>query len=144
MSALAALALLASAPAPAPVVLPGISYQMLHSGPASGPHPTRADEVDVRYTGRLVSGEIFSASPDTGKGVSTFAVQRVIPGFMAAVLLMRPGDHWRVTLPGYLAYGAPGRTMGPQASAMQSRDIPPNATLVFDIELVAVRPAAKD
>jgi FKBP-type peptidyl-prolyl cis-trans isomerase FklB len=134
LSLVAALALAA-----APVTFPGISYEVVASG--AGGHPTRADEVDVRYTGRLVSGEVFSASPEEGKGISTFAVQRVIPGFMAAVLLMRPGDRWRVTLPPYLAYGAPGRPMGPQASAMQSRDIPPNATLIFDIELVAVRPA---
>lgn len=133
MSVLAALLLAA-----APVTLPGIRYEILAEG--AGAHPTRADEVDVRYVGRLKSGAVFSASPDGGKGISTFAVQRVIPGFMAAVLLMRPGDRWRVTLPPYLAYGAPGRTMGPQASAMQSRDIPPNATLIFEIELVAIRP----
>lgn len=139
MSAVAALLLLAAGPQP--VALPGISYQALQSGPATAAHPTRADEVDVRYVGRLMTGETFSASPDSGKGVSTFAVQRVIPGFMAAVLLMRPGDRWRVTLPPYLAYGAPGRAMGPEASAMQSRDIPPGATLIFDIELVAIRPA---
>ena len=135
-------ALLLAAASPAPVVLPGISYQVLASGAASGPHPTRADEVDVRYTGRLTDGGVFSASPEGGKGLSTFAVQRVIPGFMAAVLLMRQGDHWRVTLPAYLAYG-PGRPVGPQASAMQSRDIPPGATLIFDIELVAIRPATQ-
>jgi FKBP-type peptidyl-prolyl cis-trans isomerase FklB len=132
---LAAAVLLAAAP----VSMPGISYEVLGEG--AGAHPTRADEVDVRYVGRLTTGELFSASPDGGTGISTFAVQKVIPGFMAAVLLMRPGDKWRVTLPPYLAYGAPGRAVGPQASAMQSRDIPPNATLVFDIELVAVRPA---
>ena len=135
-------ALLLAAVSPAPVVLPGIGYQVLASGDKAGAHPTRADEVDVRYTGRLTSGEVFSASPDDGTGLSTFAVQRVIPGFMAAVLLMRVGDHWRVSIPAYLAYG-PGRPMGPQASAMQSRDIPPDATLVFDIELVAIRPADK-
>jgi FKBP-type peptidyl-prolyl cis-trans isomerase FklB len=135
LSALAALLLLA-----APVTLPGISYEVLGSGSTTAAHPTRADEVDVRYVGRLTDGTVFSASPDQGKGISTFDVQRVIPGFMAAVLLMRPGDRWRVTLPPYLAYGAPGRSMGPQASAMQSHDIPPNATLIFDIELVAIRP----
>lgn len=136
-------ALLLAAAAPQPVTLPGIRYQVLRSGPATAAHPTRADEVDVHYTGKLTSGEVFSASPEGGKGISTFAVQRVIPGFMAAVLLMRPGDRWRVTLPPYLAYGAPGRKVGPQSSAMQSRDIPPNSTLIFDIELVAVRPAPK-
>lgn len=134
-------ALLLAAATPAPVVLPGISYQVLQSGPTAGAHPTRADEVDVRYVGRLTTGEAFSASPDDGKGISTFRVQHVIPGFMAAVLLMRSGDHWRVRLPPYLAYGAPGRAMGAQASAMQSRDIPPNAILIFDIELVAIRQA---
>ena len=95
--------------------------------------------ADVRYVGRLTDGAVFSTSPDSGKGISTFDVQRVIPGFMAALLLMRPGDHWRVTLPPYLAYGALGRRVGPQSSAMQSRDIPPDSILVFDIELVAVR-----
>jgi len=124
------------------VSLPGISYEVLQAGPASGQHPTRADKVDVRYTGRLTNGTVFSASRDGGKGLSSFEVQRVIPGFMAALLLMRPGDTWRVTLPPYLAYGAPGRAMGPQASAMQSRDIPPNAALIFDIELVRIERAA--
>lgn len=140
---MAVAALLLSAAAPKPVILPGIRYEVLASGPVAAAHPTRADEVDVRYAGRLTNGAVFSASPDSGKGISTFAVQRVIPGFMATVLLMRPGDRWRVTLPPYLAYGEPGRAMGPQASAMQSRDIPPDSTLIFDIELVAVRPAAR-
>ena len=135
-------ALLLAATSSKPVVLPGLSYQVLASGAETGVHPTRADEVDVRYTGRLTTGEVFSASPDGGKGLSTFAVQRVIPGFMAAVLLMRVGDTWRVSIPAYLAYG-PGRPMGPQASAMQSRDIPPDATLIFDIELVAIRPVSQ-
>lgn len=124
-------------------VLPGISYTTIASGPQTGSHPTRADETEVRYVGRLTTGEVFSASPESGKGISTFRVQHVIPGFMAALLLMRPGDHWRVTLPPYLAYGAPGRSMGPTASAMQQRDIPPSATLIFDIELIAIRPPAR-
>ena len=144
MKIAAALLLLMAAPAVAAaeaIVLPGISYDVLRSGPETGTHPTRADEADVRYVGRLTNGAVFSTSPDGGKGISTFDVQRVIPGFMAALLLMRPGDHWRVTLPAYLAYGAPGRRLGPEASAMQSRDIPPDSILIFDIELVAVRGA---
>jgi FKBP-type peptidyl-prolyl cis-trans isomerase FklB len=125
------------------VSLPGVSYAVLQSGPVDAAHPTRADEVDVRYVGRLTNGAVFSASPHGGKGVSIFEVQRGHEAGNDALLLMRPGDRWRVTLPPYLAYGAQGRAMGPQASAMQSRDIPPNATLVFDIELVAVRPAKR-
>ena len=124
------------------VVLPGIQYQVLRSGPAGGPHPTRADAIDVRYVGRLTNGQVFSTSADNGTGTSSFEVQRVIPGFMAAIQLMRPGDLWRVTLPSYLAYGAPGRRYTPPEATLK-RDIPPDSILIFDVELVAIRPAAR-
>ena len=124
------------------IVLPGIQYQVLRSGPAGGPHPTRADAVEVRYVGRLTNGEVFSTSADNGAGTSSFDVQRVIPGFMAAVQLMRPGDLWRVTLPPYLAYGAPGRRYTPPEATLK-RDIPPHSILIFDVELVAIKPAAR-
>jgi len=132
-----------------PVTLPGISYEVLASGAAAGAHPTRADSVTMRYVGRLAaSGEIFSTSPDDGKGPSTFAVNQVIPGMSAALQLMRVGDHWRITMPPYLAYG-PGRPFtppsaapatGPAAQVTQRRGIPPDATLVFDVELVTILP----
>jgi FKBP-type peptidyl-prolyl cis-trans isomerase FklB len=140
--------------APAPdlagetVSLPGIRYQVLASGPASGAHPTRADRVAMRYVGRLEGGETFSTSPNDGKAVSTFAVSGVIPGMSAALQLMRVGDRWRITLPPYLAYG-PGRAFtppsatpaaGPAAQVTQKRGIPPDATLVFDVELAAILP----
>jgi FKBP-type peptidyl-prolyl cis-trans isomerase len=124
------------------VVLPGIQYQVLRSGPANGPHPTRADAVDIRYVGRLTTGDVFSTSSDEGRGTSSFDVQRVIPGFMAAIQLMRPGDRWRITLPAYLAYGAPGRRYHPPEPTLK-RDIPPDSILIFDVELVAIRPAAR-
>lgn len=132
-------------PGPA-VALPGLSYQVLASGPAGGAHPTRADSVAMRYVGRLADGPIFSTSPEGGAGTSTFGVKEVIPGMSAALQLMRPGDRWRITMPPYLAYG-PGRPFtppaaasGPAAQAIQQRGIPPNATLVFDVELVAISP----
>jgi FKBP-type peptidyl-prolyl cis-trans isomerase len=126
------------------VTLPGLSYQVLASGPAGGAHPTRADSVIMRYVGRLENGEVFSTSPGEGAGTSTFAVNGVIPGMSAALQLMRVGDHWRITMPPYLAYG-PGRpfaqaTSGPQAQAIQKRGIPPDATLIFDVELTAIAP----
>ena len=126
------------------VSLPGLRYQVLASGPAAGAHPTRSDSVTMRYVGRLEDGEIFSTSPGDGSGVSTFAVNGVIPGMSAALQLMRVGDHWRITMPPYLAYG-PGRpfqqaTSGPQAQAIQKRGIPPDATLIFDVELTAILP----
>ena len=129
-----------SAAAAETVTLPGLSYEVLASGPAAGPHPTRADSVTMRYIGRLADGTVFSTSPDDGKGLSTFGVKEVIPGMSAVLQLMRPGDRWRVTMPPYLAYG-PGRpltapTPGAPAQAIQKHGIPPNATLIFDVELV--------
>jgi FKBP-type peptidyl-prolyl cis-trans isomerase FklB len=130
----------------APVTLPGISYEVLASGPAEGRHPTRADTITMRYVGRLADGEVFSTSPGDGKDVSTFPVGQLIPGMTAALQLMRPGDHWIIRMPPYLAYG-PGRPLapataapptGPAAQVVQKRGIPPNATLVFDVDLVAI------
>jgi len=139
----------AATPANAPgetVSLPGLRYQVLAAGPAGGAHPTRADSVTMRYVGRLEGGEVFSTSPQDGAGVSTFPVNGVIPGMSAALQLMRPGDKWRITMPPYLAYG-PGRALNtppPSATAaaqvVQKRGIPPDATLVFDVELVAILP----
>ena len=126
--------------------LPGISYEVLGSGPAAGPHPTRADTITMRYVGRLTDGAVFSTSPGDGKEVSTFPVGQLIPGMTAALQLMRPGDRWRITMPPYLAYG-PGRPLapataaapsGPAAQVVQKRGIPPNAILVFDVDLVAI------
>jgi FKBP-type peptidyl-prolyl cis-trans isomerase FklB len=135
----------------AEIALPGISYEVLSSGPAGGAHPTRADSVAMRYVGRLANGEIFSTSPADGTQASMFPVNGVIPGMSAALQLMRPGDHWKISMPPYLAYG-PGRPLntpapstpgGASAAAqvVQKRGIPPNATLVFDVELLAVIPA---
>jgi FKBP-type peptidyl-prolyl cis-trans isomerase len=127
------------------VSLPGLRYQVLAAGPAGGAHPTRADSVTMRYVGRLEGGEIFSTSPGDGSGVSTFAVSGVIPGMSAALQLMRPGDRWKITMPPYLAYG-PGRAFntpapaGAAGQAIQKRGIPPQATLIFDVELVGIAP----
>jgi len=129
------------------VSLPGLRYRVLAAGPPAGAHPTRSDTVLMRYVGRLESGEVFSTSPRDGAATSSFPVNAVIPGMSAALQLMRPGDHWRITMPPYLAYG-PGRPLGsapPSAAAaaqvVQKRGIPPDATLVFDVELVSIGPA---
>ena len=122
------------------VTLPGPTYEILHSGPAGGAHPTRADSVAIRYVGRLTNGEVFSTSAGNGSGSSTFQVRTVIPGLSALIQLMRPGDRWRFTIPAYLAYGAQGRRYGPGEATLK-RDVPPGSTLIFDVELVSISPA---
>jgi FKBP-type peptidyl-prolyl cis-trans isomerase FklB len=129
------------------VSLPGIRYQVLAAGPPGGAHPTRADGVAMRYVGRFEDGRIFSTSPGDGREVASFGVKEVIPGMSAALQLMRVGDRWKIRMPPYLAYG-PGRAFAPPGGgggaavqAVQTRGIPPDATLVFDVELVAIVPS---
>ena len=130
---LGALALTHAAPAqaaaaPAGVVtLPGLQYRILSSGPADGAHPSRGDDVTVRYVGQFQDGKVFGSSPDNGAGTEVFPLQKLIPGWIAALQLMRPGDVWMLYVPAYLAYGAPGKPPY----------IPPDSPLVFRVELVS-------
>ena len=118
-----------NATAPGVVALPGLQYKVLKSGPANGPHPTRADNIIIRYEGSFVNGKVFDSSKDAPGGTVTFPLGKLISGWVAALPLMRVGDEWMVYLPPYLAYGAAGK--GP---------IPPESTLVFKIELVGIAP----
>ena len=123
--------LAANATAPGVMALPGLQYKVLKSGPATGPHPTRADTIVVRYEGRFVDGTVFDSSTDQPGGTATFPLGKLIPGWVAALQLMRPGDAWLLVVPPYLAYGAAGKGA-----------IPPESTLVFKVELVAIAPRA--
>jgi FKBP-type peptidyl-prolyl cis-trans isomerase len=88
--------------------------------------------VDVYYTGSLINGTVFDK---TEPGMpANFVVNKLIPGWTEALEIMREGDHWQLVIPAGLAYGARG------AGGV----IPPNQTLVFDLELVKVTPAPKD
>ena len=121
------------------VQLPGPRYKVLHSGPAGGARPTRAQSVSIRYVGRLTGGDVFSTSASFGDEPSTFEVRTVIPGFSALVQQMRPGDRWRFSIPAYLAYGREGRRFTPGEPNLK-RDIPPDSELTFDVELVSILP----
>jgi FKBP-type peptidyl-prolyl cis-trans isomerase len=112
---------------PGVVVLPGLQYRVLQSGPPDGPHPVRAGEITVRYEGRFIDGKVFNTSPDNGAGSTVFPLQKLIPGWIAGLQLMRPGDVWMLYVPAYLAYGAAGKDY-----------IPPNSTLVFKVELLSI------
>ena len=121
------------------VRLPGLTYEVLRSGSPAGVRPLRSDDVMIRYVGRLEDGSIFSTSAADGMGPTRFSVRTVIPGFSALVQLMRPGDRWRFTIPGYLGYGHEGRRFTPPEATLR-RDIPPGSTLIFDVELVSIEP----
>ena len=121
--------LAANARKPGVVVLPGLQYEVLRAGPRDGRSPARYDDITVRYTGRFLDGRVFSTSPDEGRGPVTFTLQKLIPGWLAVLQRMRPGDFWRVTVPANLGYAATGKSY-----------IPPDSTLVFDIELISVTP----
>ncbi len=121
--------LAANAKSPGVVSLPGLQYKVLRSGPVDGPHPLRSDDVTVRYVGQFPDGQTFGSSGDNGAGPEIFPLQKLIPGWIAALQLMRPGDVWMLYVPAYLAYGVAGKST-----------IPPNSTLVFRVELLATAP----
>jgi len=102
----------------------GVTYEVINSG--SGKTPAPGDRVEVHYHGTLLSGEVFDSSVEREK-TSTFNVSRVIPGFSMALLKMKEGDKWRVTIPSDQAYGKQG-----------AGKIGPDETLIFEIELIKV------
>ena len=108
-------------------VLPsGLQYTVLEEG--SGDQPAATDTVTVHYTGTLIDGTVFDSSVERGSP-ATFALNRVIPGWTEGVQLMKPGAKYRFFIPSDLAYGERGAppTIGP------------NATLIFDVELLEVK-----
>lgn len=105
----------------------GLQVEMLAAG--EGPTPTATDTVLVHYEGRLADGTVFDSSYQRGQP-AVFGVGDVIPGWTEGLQLMRPGGKARFTIPPELGYGAQG------AGGV----IPPNAVLVFDVELLAIAP----
>ena len=108
----------------------GLQYRILHSGPAAGLRPKPADEVKVNYEGKLLDGEVFDSSYARGMPV-VMTLRELVPGWVEALRLMRPGDEWQLFVPPSLGYGDKGA--GP---------IPPGAVLVFKLELIDVLPDA--
>ncbi|WP_299981466.1 FKBP-type peptidyl-prolyl cis-trans isomerase [uncultured Pseudoteredinibacter sp.] len=105
----------------------GLQYEVITEG--SGPKPTTDDAVQVHYVGTLIDGTEFDSSVARGEP-ATFKVTQVIPGWTEVLQLMPEGSKWKVYIPSNLAYG-PGGTGG---------IIGPNATLVFEVELLKVNP----
>ncbi len=109
------------------VTLPsGLQYKVLKAG--TGKTPTETDTVEVNYRGTLINGTEFDSSARLGKPLE-LKVNGVIPGWQEALKLMPVGSKWQLFIPPQLAYGERGA----------GRDIGPNSTLIFEVELVAIK-----
>jgi FKBP-type peptidyl-prolyl cis-trans isomerase len=102
----------------------GLQYKVIDLG--DGPRPTATDKVNVHYSGTLLNGEEFDSSYTRGEPIS-FQLDQVIPGWTEGVQLMPVGSKFMFYIPQNLAYGPSGG--GP---------IGPNATLIFQIELLGI------
>ena len=112
------------------VALPdGLQYKILAAG--QGKKPLESDTVLCNYKGTFLDGTEFDSSAKAGKPVP-FEVKNVIPGFREVLQLMPVGSKWQVFVPSNLAYGERG------AGGV----IGPNATLIFEVELVSIQDAA--
>ena len=109
------------------VALPsGLQYKVLKEG--NGPKPTATDSVVCNYRGTLINGTEFDSSTKHG-GPATFPVNGVIKGWTEALQLMPVGSKWQLFVPSDLAYAERGA----------GADIGPNATLIFEVELVSIQ-----
>jgi FKBP-type peptidyl-prolyl cis-trans isomerase FklB len=108
------------------VTLPsGLQYKVLEEG--EGDSPAATDIATVHYRGTLINGTEFDSSYGRGKP-SEFRVNQVIKGWSEALQLMKSGSKWQLFIPSDLAYGANGQ-----------RNIGPNSTLLFDVELISFK-----
>ena len=117
--------LTANAMKPGVMVRPdGLQYRIIKSGNGRTPGPD--DVVTVAYKGALVDGYVF----DQTKPGEThdLPVARLIPGWQEALSLMKEGDEWELVVPSELGYGA-----------NRAGNVPSNQTLIFDMQLVAVK-----
>lgn len=116
------------------VTLPsGLQYKVLSAG--TGPKPTASDSVVCNYRGTLIDGTEFDSSYKRGQP-TTFPVGGVIKGWTEALQLMPVGSKWQLFVPSALAYGEQGA----------GANIAPNATLIFEVELLSIesKDKAKD
>lgn len=102
----------------------GLQYLVQADG--KGDKPKATDTVTVHYEGRLIDGTVFDSSRERGEPV-TFQLDQVIKGWTEGLQLMSPGAKYQFVIPPALGYGEQGVA-----------SIPPNAVLVFDVELISV------
>ena len=105
----------------------GLKYKVIKKG--SGAHPKANSIVNVKYTGKLENGKVFDSTDLHGGNPVPLPLNRVIPGWTEGIQLMQPGAVYEFVIPSNLGYGPAG--MPPV--------IPPNATLIFEVELVGIQ-----
>lgn len=109
------------------VTLPsGLQYEIITQG--DGPKPLAHNTVTCHYHGTTIKGEVFDSSVRRGQPAS-FPLNGVIKGWTEALQLMPTGSKWKLYIPPHLAYGNRG----------VSREIGPNSTLIFEVELISFR-----
>ncbi len=105
----------------------GLKYKVITKGTGTqSPKPT--DEVNVHYHGTLLNGTVFDSSVKRGQPIS-FPLNAVIAGWTEGLQLMKVGDKFKFEIPPQLAYG----------ENSPSPTIPPNSTLVFEVELLGIK-----
>jgi FKBP-type peptidyl-prolyl cis-trans isomerase len=104
----------------------GLQYQVIT--PGTGPKPKMEDRVSVNYAGTLLDGTEFDSSYKRNEPAE-FVLDQVVPGWSEALQLMPVGSKYRLWIPSKLGYGETGTPGGP---------IPPNSTLVFELELLKI------
>ena len=104
----------------------GLQYREI--APGTGKSPKSTDTVTTHYKGTLIDGTEFDSSYKRGQP-ATFQVSGVIPGWTEALQMMKEGAKWQLFVPSNLAYGEKGA----------GREIGPNATLIFEVELISVK-----
>ncbi len=115
------------------VTLPsGLQYKILTAG--TGPKPTATDSVVCNYRGTLINGTEYDSSYKR-KEPATFGVGQVIKGWTEALQLLPVGSKWQLFIPSSLAYGERGEPRG---------GIEPNATLIFEVELLSIVDKCKE
>lgn len=105
----------------------GLQYEVLTKGTGTK-SPSATDLVEVNYEGKLLDGKVFDSSYKRGESIS-FPLNRVIKGWTEGLQLMTEGAKYRLYIPSDLAYGERGA----------GRDIPANAALIFDVELLKIK-----
>lgn len=109
------------------VALPsGLQYEIIKQG--DGPKPSANNTVTCHYHGTTIKGDVFDSSVRRGQPAS-FPLNAVIKGWTEALQLMPVGSKWKLYIPPHLAYG--NRNI--------SREIGPNSTLIFEVELLSFR-----